>query len=214
MAQSYKIFFNASVLWLCDQKGRAEIGEIPKSKNTLESPFLNGKTQLFNFIDWLEKSQFQRTAVIVGPSADDLFALFCSIYKIVEAAGGYVLNEKGELLLIHRRGSWDLPKGKIEKGESTELAALREVEEETGLKNLTLGEPLLVTYHTHEQKKQRILKPSHWFKMTADSAETLVAQAEEDIEEVKWQEPRAFLDESPVVFGSIRDVILAGINQK
>jgi 8-oxo-dGTP diphosphatase len=54
----------------------------------------------------------------------------------VEAAGGVVLDEDGRVVLVHRPryDDWTLPKGKLDPGESFEEGALREVEEETGLR--------------------------------------------------------------------------------
>ena len=109
-------------------------------------------------------------------------------FRWVPAAGGAVLN-KGRLLCIYRRGSWDLPKGKIDAGESPAEAALREVAEETGLDDVGLGRSLPTTYHTYYTRKgNRVLKPTHWFAMTTQQ-ERLVAQTEEDIEEARWVPP-------------------------
>ena len=80
---------------------------------------------------------------------EELKKAFFKKFTIVQAAGGMVKNEKNETLLIFRRGKWDLPKGKLDKGESLEECAVREVEEETGLKNVKLVSPLIITYHTY-----------------------------------------------------------------
>ena len=106
-------------------------------------------------------------------------------FRWVEAAGGAVVNG-GRLLCIHRLGRWDLPKGKIDEGESRGEAALREVEEETGLAELALGRELITTYHTYTTRKgRRVLKPTYWFAMQS-AQEALVPQAEENIEEARW----------------------------
>jgi 8-oxo-dGTP pyrophosphatase MutT (NUDIX family) len=106
--------------------------------------------------------------------------------KIIEAAGGLVFNKQQELLMIFRRGFWDLPKGKVDKGETLEQCAVREVMEETGLQHIHLDEFLTTTYHTYHQNGDIILKPSHWFKMVSALNESLVPQTEEDITEIKW----------------------------
>jgi len=105
-------------------------------------------------------------------------------FKLIKAAGGIV--EKGnEILLIHRLNKWDLPKGKIEKGESIEVAAIREVEEECAVKAEILNK-IGETWHTYELKGKDILKCTYWFKMLCESDTDLKPQTEEAIDEVKW----------------------------
>jgi 8-oxo-dGTP pyrophosphatase MutT (NUDIX family) len=107
--------------------------------------------------------------------------------KII-AAGGLVLNEKKELLMIYRRGKWDLPKGKQDEGETIPQCALREVMEETGLRNVTLGTLIDIGHHEYFDKYlgQEVIKETHWFRMTTAGAEELVPQTEEDITEIRW----------------------------
>jgi ADP-ribose pyrophosphatase YjhB (NUDIX family) len=109
--------------------------------------------------------------------------------KVIMAAGGLVENEKGELLLIFRKKHWDLPKGKLDSGESLEECAVREVEEETGLKNVQLGELIDVTLHQYEENGESITKKTAWYKMRDSSGDTLTPQTEEQIEEIRWVAP-------------------------
>ena len=104
------------------------------------------------------------------------------------AGGGLVLNEKGGLLMIYRRGKWDLPKGKLDEGETIEDCAVREVLEETGLLNVELGELIGITYHEYFDRhlQEEVIKESYWFAMRAKSDQLLVPQTEEDITEIKW----------------------------
>ena len=108
--------------------------------------------------------------------------------KTIVAAGGLVSNDKGELLLIYRRGYWDLPKGKLDEGESIEACAVREVEEETGLTNVLLDKLIGITYHEYfdEWKQRDVVKETHWFAMHVNGDQTLVPQQEEDIKDIKW----------------------------
>ncbi len=108
---------------------------------------------------------------------------FTQHLTVISAAGGLVTNTKNELLFIYRNGVWDLPKGKIEKGESIETAAIREVEEECGIFNLKLGKQLVTTYHIYNQNGLN-LKETHWFLMTSDYNGALIPQLEEGITEV------------------------------
>lgn len=114
-----------------------------------------------------------------------LWREFVQHFKVIEAAGGLVRNKHNELLFIYRFEKWDLPKGKIESGESREEASIREVMEECGIKQIQLGKPLATTYHIYEEKNLDILKVSYWFSMTSDE-EDLKPQIEEGITEVKW----------------------------
>jgi 8-oxo-dGTP pyrophosphatase MutT (NUDIX family) len=108
--------------------------------------------------------------------------------KTIVAAGGLVSNENGELLLIYRKGNWDLPKGKLDEGESIEACAVREVEEETGLTNVQLGKLVGITYHEYfdEWKQRDVVKETHWFAMHVNGNQTLVPQQEEDIKDIRW----------------------------
>ena len=109
---------------------------------------------------------------------------FQSKFKIQEAAGGKVLNLKNEVLFIYRFDKWDLPKGKLEKGESIEECAIREVEEECGITQLKITNQLQTTYHIFERKGTIILKITYWFLMDTTFAGSLTPQIEEGIEQV------------------------------
>lgn len=102
------------------------------------------------------------------------------------AGGGLVINENKEILMIFRRGAWDLPKGHLDKGESIEDCAIREVQEETGLKKVNIISPLTITYHTYQLGTHHILKESHWYLMEAKGNQLLKPQTEEDIEKIEW----------------------------
>src|SRR5690606_9465193 len=116
---------------------------------------------------------------------DRTFLNFTKRYTRITAAGGLVYNEKNELLLILRQGKWDLPKGKVDKGETVEEGAVREVMEECGINGLDLGDFLLKTYHTYFLEGQRVLKTTHWFKMRTTYYSAMAPQLEENITELK-----------------------------
>lgn len=109
---------------------------------------------------------------------------------VVTAAGGLVYNSQGEVLFIYRNERWDLPKGKVEKHEEIEQAAVREVEEETGVKGLQLGEFLMKTYHVFKRNGKYKLKVTHWYKMTTDYDGELVPEEKEDITKVRWKDEK------------------------
>lgn len=103
------------------------------------------------------------------------------------AGGGKVYNEENKILFIYRNGFWDLPKGKIEKGESIEECAIREVEEETGITGLEIIRFLQKTYHVFRRNGEYRLKLTYWFEMTSDFDGQLIPQQEEGITKVKWK---------------------------
>ena len=107
--------------------------------------------------------------------------------KII-AGGGLVHNGKGELLMIYRRGKWDLPKGKLDPGETIEACAVREVMEETGLREIVLGKLIEVGYHEYFDTylQAAVVKETHWFAMEAMGEQVLVPQTSEDITDIKW----------------------------
>ena len=123
---------------------------------------------------------------------NDAKAVFKQITKsipVIEAAGGLVKNPQKEYLFIYRNDKWDIPKGKLEKGESIKEGAVREVEEECGIKVSKLGKKICKTYHAYTIKGEVVLKKTHWYKMKCDSGEKLKPQKEEGITDVRWFAP-------------------------
>ena len=108
---------------------------------------------------------------------------------VTTAGGGLVYNDKDEILFIHRNGRWDLPKGKIEKKESIEEGAIREVEEETGVRGLEITRFLQKTYHIFQRGGKYKLKVTHWYEMKTDYAGPLYPEENEGITKVKWKNP-------------------------
>ena len=118
------------------------------------------------------------------------FELIINIFKKkfpeIIAAGGKVINNKSEILFIYRNKKWDLPKGKAEKNENISQTALREVEEETGIKNLSIIKPLDKTYHIFKRGKTNYLKTTYWFEMKSDYNGKFKPQKKEGITRVEW----------------------------
>lgn len=108
-------------------------------------------------------------------------------FKVVHAAGGLVVNPSKEILFIYRANVWDLPKGKVEKGESIEETAVREVEEECGVKGLVLKNHLLTTHHLFYMNAILQLKITDWFLMDIPYQKKLTPQLEEGITDVVFK---------------------------
>jgi ADP-ribose pyrophosphatase YjhB (NUDIX family) len=131
----------------------------------------------------------------------------CSLYTVIEAAGGVVQNESDEVLWIYRLGKWDLPKGKLEKNENFKSAAVREVAEECNVK-ASLIDKVCTTYHTYSHKNQRILKKTKWYSMRSKHVDKLIPQSEEHIEKVEWLSQIAMNKAISDTYSSIRYVII------
>lgn len=174
----YKVFVNDKPLFLTDTIER----ETDFSFFLLESVDI-GKLILKLFQGKVNK------AYLYHPDEKEIMRTLKSRLPVNKAGGGLVRNDKGEVLFIFRHGKWDLPKGGIEKGEEVYEAALREVEEETGVKGLRLGQKLQKTYHIFKRSNRYKLKITHWYEMYTSYDGPLQGQLEEGIEKVVWLKP-------------------------
>lgn len=155
---------------------------------------------------FLSLEQVQRLYVspVFNDSLSEAFRASCDC---IEAAGGLVVSPSGELLLIYRRGVWDLPKGKVEPGEIFSDTAIREVREETGLSDLRVLGTLLTTDHIYIEGDRRILKSTHWFLLEWGGRGEVHPQAEEDIREVAFFAPQEAFRMAQATFPSVERVI-------
>jgi 8-oxo-dGTP pyrophosphatase MutT (NUDIX family) len=129
--------------------------------------------------------------------------------KKIMAGGGVVVNEKNQVLFIYRRKKWDLPKGKLDPGEDIKACAIREVMEETGIRNLTIGNLIIVTTHSYEENGMNMQKETHWFEMKASTVDnsTLTPQLEEDIEKIEWVSPENLEEYLSETYTNIQQVL-------
>lgn len=154
--------------------------------------------QLNKAVRLLEKKKV-KAALFLADTEDAINHCVNFKYLTVIAGGGIVINTEGKLLLIFRKGYWDLPKGKLDHGETIEECAVREVQEETGLTDVQITAPARTTYHTYHEKGHEILKQSHWYLMSSTDTHNLSPQKEEGIEVAKWvniEEAKAILDDA------------------
>lgn len=157
-------------------------------------------------IDLLENTSCPEMNVY-GEEIEEIWEDFTHMFKVVEAAGGIVFNKEEKILFIHRLGKWDLPKGKIEKDESLENAALREVEEETSLKELILEKFINNTFHTYKERNgTRVLKTTYWFKMSYVADAEPKPQVEEGITKVEWKDEDQIIED--VFSSTFKNIIL------
>jgi 8-oxo-dGTP pyrophosphatase MutT (NUDIX family) len=200
----YKIYINDTPLHLVSSEEVKSYG--PSTEKKIVLRYAGKKKFLVSIVNQLESSGRFDYIVVFDPDVERMWTDFQKIYHPVIAAGGAVFNPEGKVLIIHRRGSWDLPKGKMDDGETPAETAVREVMEETGLANINLGQHLLDTWHTYEHKGKRVLKTTHWYLMQTSDTQ-LVPQAEEDIEQAVWADLDAFLAAPKEVYGNILDVL-------
>ena len=146
-------------------------------------------------------------AIVEDISPDILMKKLQTLFRRIDAGGGVAYNEQGEILMIYRRGKWDLPKGKLDEGETIDECALREVKEETGLKKLTLGPKICDTWHIYMQKKEQILKRTAWYKMAGTATDKLRPQKDEQIMEAKWVKEQNIAPLAAQSYEAVRDVL-------
>ncbi len=160
----------------------------------------------------LENHAGVKSLTIYGEDAKLIRNTLFAGYKKISAAGGLVFNHRSQVLLIFRRHMWDLPKGKLDPGESKKTAALREVREETGLQRLSIIKKLKKTYHTYIlENNTKVLKVTHWYLMMSNDDALPIPQIEEDIEIAKWMDPEEAEEKCLSTYANIKDVIQAGI---
>lgn len=172
----YEIFINDKIIVLTNVK-----------ENINNNKYFDLKDVTIDFvISELNKKDVEKI-YLYHPKEEKLIKKFKKKMPVIKAGGGIVTNPQGEILIMKRRGKWDFPKGKKEKGENIAVCALREVEEETGVKKLMLIRFRTITYHIFKQDGEYLLKETYWYDMHTNYKGKLKAQVEEDIEKVCWK---------------------------
>ena len=179
----YKIYFGDSPLYLTDQLDK-EMNQIMHHDDGVYMDELSN-SGIKSMIHEMKNPQ-HHAGVFYHERIEELKKAFWKHFLVIKAAGGLVRNDDDKLLMIFRRGKWDMPKGKLDKGETLEDCAVREVEEETGIKNTRLLKPYTVTYHVYDEFGKHILKESHWYTMYSPGVQELTAQTEEQITAIEW----------------------------
>ncbi len=215
-AQIYKIYINHTVVLLKHTEDLT-IHDIKKD-GSLVIKYTGKPVHLLKYISLLEKPNEIQNIIFHYEDFKKLKNDFKAHFTQIEAGGGLVKNEKDEFLFIFRRGSWDLPKGKIDRGETKKEATLREITEETGAKRLKIVNKLMVTRHTYRGNVgRRYIKKTHWYLISTER-QTLKPQVNEDIEKAEWMTLTSFFNVKRHVYPNILDVIhtqdLEGVESK
>jgi len=199
-----KVYFGEKPVYLCN-KIDAELQEILHHPDAILIDEISSAA-INSLLHEIVKDEFH-AGVLLHEDLDKLKKKFIKHFQLIEAAGGIVVNEKNQLLFIYRLDKWDLPKGKVEKGEGIETAALREIEEETGLTHLTIKNKIGETYHTYNAFGKHFFKITHWFNVSCSSNQPLVPQTEENIEEIKWFAKKDLAIPLLNTYPSVKDIL-------
>ena len=199
-----KIYFDNKPVFLCDEINK-ELNEILHHPDAVFVDEISAPA-IKSLLHEIKKDEFH-AGVLWHKDLDKLSTAFFKNFKMIEAAGGIVQNSDKELLFIHRLGKWDLPKGKIEKNEPPEDCAIREVAEETGVKNLKLKKKIGETYHVYQEFGKKFLKTTHWYYFSCPAGQLVSPQAIEHITEVKWIKTRDIKDPMKNTYPSIKDIL-------
>lgn len=199
-----KIYFGDKPVYLCDELNE-ELKEILHHPDAVFMDEISN-AGIKSLLHEIVKEEFH-AGVLLNNNLKELKKAFFKHFTPIEAAGGIVENDKKELLFIFRLGKWDLPKGKVEKGEDIEATAEREVEEETGVTHLKMKKKVGETYHTYNAFGKHFIKTTHWFYMTCPSKQEVKPQTEEDIAEVKWVKLKDIKEPLENTYPSIKDIL-------
>lgn len=163
--------------------------------------------ELYRLISSFQEDKSIPSINIYGTDIRHLWRIFRIYFTEVEAAGGLVRHSSGRYLFIERRGKWDLPKGHIEKGESAEDCAIREVNEECGITGHTIVKPIEPSYHTYSWEGISYLKKTSWFLMDYNGELISEPQANEGITNVDWLFPDDISKIKSLAWLSLADLI-------
>ncbi|MEP6747537.1 MAG: NUDIX hydrolase [Bacteroidota bacterium] len=201
-----KIYFNNKPLFLCD-----EIDETIEPYKHHDDAIFIDEFSVHTVKSMIHEMELQKihAGVFLHANLEELKKAFWKKFTIVQAAGGLVTNKNDEILMIFRREKWDLPKGKLDPGETLEQCAVREVEEETGIENISLQDHLITTYHTYHESGKFILKESYWYTMSISDEQVLIPQAEEQIADARWVMKDQIEELLNNTFPSVKDVLAA-----
>lgn len=199
-----KIYFGYKPVFLCNEIDK-ELNEILHHPDAVFVDEISSPA-IKSLLHEIKKDEFH-AGVLWNTDFENLKKAFFKNFTLIEAAGGIVQNNDKELLFILRLGKWDLPKGKIEKGESPEVCAIREITEETGINKLTLKKKIGETYHSYNEFGKNFLKISHWYYVTCSASQEPVPQAEENITAVKWIKTKHIKEPMANTYPSIKDIL-------
>ena len=188
------------------------VGNKPIVLTTKVEPESDFKNYLIDTVDInkvlnnLKKEKY-KSIRLIDDNEEVLLKKFLRLLPNIVAGGCKVINSDGKIMFIFRNGKWDLPKGKAEQKETIDQTALREVEEETGVKGLSITKPLEITYHIFKRNDQYFIKKTYWFEMFSDYIGDLKPQIKEGITKVKWVGPKKLKKVKKNIYANIEALI-------
>lgn len=195
----YKVFIDNTPLFIVE-----EIGEMLANAVYIHSDnILAIREAIFAFS---KKVELSHPVYIISENPDNTMAKLFDGFDYIEAAGGIVQRED-QFLFIKRNGFWDIPKGKLDKGEAPEVGAVREIEEECGIVGSVIDHLITTTYHTYKLKNKPKIKKTYWYALNYSGPKETSAQKEEGITKVKWFKPVDLDTVRAKTFQSILDVL-------
>lgn len=198
----HKIYFDKRTIIIC----RPEEATL-SDPNAVEFHFKQ-PSDISALVEMFELSSTLEKIYIPSAEPEDCYKKICGEFREVNAAGGLVENRRGDYLLIKRDGLWDLPKGHQEAGEDIKVTALREVKEETGVDDLSLGDLICVTDHCYKRNGIWHLKHTWWYRMYYLKPLDLTPQTEEDITKAAWVAKSSLPPFLKNTYPSIKEVFL------
>jgi 8-oxo-dGTP pyrophosphatase MutT (NUDIX family) len=210
-----KIYFNDKPLFLTDEMTEEIQGYAHHDDAILIDEFSHPAV---NAMIHEMRREKVHAGIFIHSDLATLKKAFWKKFNLIQAGGGLVNNGEHAWLFMFRRGKWDLPKGKLDTGETLEQCAVREVGEETGLSAVQLHSPLLITYHTYDENGKHILKETHWYRMSVSGGQAAIPvpderiarfQQYETITEIVWADKERIAAMTKNTFPSIIDVLKA-----
>ena len=199
-----KIYFGDKPVFLCDEIDK-KLNEILHHPDAVFVDEISPRA-VKSLLHEIKKEEFH-AGVLWNSDLEALEKAFFKNFTVIEAAGGIVQNSEKEILFIFRLGKWDLPKGKLEKGEEPTSCAQREVTEETGINHLTIKKKIGDTWHCYDEFGKHFLKRTHWFYMTAAANQQPHPQQAEHITDAKWLKTKDIKEPMKNTYPSIKDIL-------
>ncbi len=202
MRQNYTIFIKDKPLHIVHEAARDAI--------QIALPKADSSKFLMKIIAEMQSLDTFNEVFLIHEAPEQVMALLQENMTLVLAAGGLVKNSRDELLMIFRRHKWDLPKGKVESGENIKTAAVREVEEECGIKGMKVRSHIADSYHIYYENERPILKQTVWYHISTAYEGITKPQIEEGIDKVEWVKTDGIENRLQNSYASIRWILEQG----